>query len=52
MLLNIPYLLIGTEEEIIDQIEEYRAQLGISYFCVFEHHMEEFASVVAHLSGK
>lgn len=50
MLLNIPYLLIGTEKEIIDQIEKYREQLGISYYSVFERHMEEFAPIVAHFS--
>jgi hypothetical protein len=52
MLLNIPYLLIGSENEIISQIEYYREQLGITYFCVFERHMEEFAPIVSKLSGK
>jgi len=50
ILLNIPYLLIGTIEEIADQIRSYRAQYGISYFSVFERHMEDFAPVVERLS--
>lgn len=50
MLLNLPYLLIGTVQEIIGQIEKYREQLGISYFCIFEQYMEAFAPVVDHFS--
>ncbi len=52
MLLNIPYLLIGSENEIISQIEHYREQLGITYFSVFERHLEEFAPIISKLSGK
>lgn len=51
LLLNIPYVLIGTRDEIISQIEVHRSKLGISYFSVFERHMEEFAPVVSRLSG-
>jgi probable F420-dependent oxidoreductase len=52
MLLNIPYLLVGTKEEIIEQIVNYRELYGISYFSVFEKHKEEFSPVVDALSGK
>jgi len=52
ILLNIPYLLIGTIEEIADQIKRYRAQYGISYFGVFEQYMKDFAPVVELLAGK
>ena len=52
ILLNLPYLLIGTEDEIGSQLEECRSQLGISYFSVFDRHMEEFAPIVSRLSGK
>jgi probable F420-dependent oxidoreductase len=52
MLLNIPYLLIGTEEEIIDQIKNYQTRYGISYFSVFERHIEEFAPIVDVLAGR
>jgi probable F420-dependent oxidoreductase len=52
ILLNIPYLLIGTKEEIIEQIENYRERYGISYFCVFENYKDDFAPVVDALAGK
>jgi probable F420-dependent oxidoreductase len=52
LLLNIPYLLIGTKEEIIEQIENYRERYGISYFSVFENYKDEFAPVVDALAGK
>ena len=52
MLLNIPYLLIGSEKEIISQLEHYRERYGITYFSVFERHREQFAPIVAKLSGK
>ena len=52
ILLNTPYLLIGTIEEITEQILTYRAQYGISYFSVFERHMAEFAPVVDRLAAK
>lgn len=51
-LLNLPYLLIGTEDEIGYQLEEYRSKLGISYFSVFDRYMEEFAPIVSRFSGK
>lgn len=50
MLLNIPYLLIGSEKEIISQIEQFREQLGITYYSIFERHMEDFAPIVSKLS--
>jgi len=52
ILLNIPYLLIGTIEEIACQIKSYHAQYGISYFSVFDRHMEDFAPVVDLLAEK
>lgn len=52
ILLNTPYLLIGTIEEITEQIMDLRAQYGISYFSVFERHMDEFAPVVDRLAEK
>lgn len=51
LILNIPYLLIGSVEEIVAQIENYRELYGISYYSVFERHLNEFAPVVAQLNG-
>jgi probable F420-dependent oxidoreductase len=50
MLLNLPYLLIGTVEEITAQIEQTRAMYGISYFSVFDHYIDAFAPIVARLA--
>src|SRR5205823_11659716 len=47
-----PYLLVGTVEEIIDQLVERREQLGVSYYVVFEKSMEHLAPIVEQLSGK
>ena len=52
ILLNIPYLLIGSVEEIIAQIEKYRELYRISYYSVFEQYLEGFSPVVAQLAGK
>lgn len=41
----IPYLLIGTVEEIVEKVSTCRARWGISYFVVRE--LESFAPVVA-----
>ncbi len=46
ILLNIPYLLVGTISEIAEQIRKYREQYGITYFSVFERHMKDFAPVI------
>jgi len=46
-----PFLLIGTVDETVETLRTRRANLGISYVVVFEHDMEAFAPVVAHLIG-
>lgn len=52
ILLNLPYLLIGSVDEIIGQIEKYRETYGISYYSIFEQYKEAFAPVVAKLASK
>ena len=51
ILLNLPYLLIGSVEEIIEQIQKYRETYGISYYSIFDQYREAFAPVVAHLAS-
>jgi len=46
ILLNTPYILIGTIEEIAEQIQRYREAYHLTYFTVFDRHMEDFAPVV------
>lgn len=49
--LSSPYLLVGTVQGIAEKLSHLRARYGISYFAVFEDRMEEFAAVIATLSG-
>lgn len=44
--------LIGTEDQIIETLQERRERLGISYVQVLVGDMEKFAPIVARLAGK
>ena len=52
LLLAVPYLLIGTVDQICQDLLTRREQYGISYVTVFEKNMEHLAPVVAGLAGK
>ena len=47
--LSAPVVLIGTIEEIAAQVRERRDRYGISYFCVHEPYLEDFAPVIKQL---
>jgi probable F420-dependent oxidoreductase len=47
-----PHAFIGSVAEICETLEKRREEYGISYISVNERHLEEFAPVVAALSGK
>lgn len=49
--LRTPNVLIGTEDEIIESIFRLRENYDISYLSIFAGNMEEFAPIVARLSG-
>jgi len=51
-ILQSPYVLIGTVEQIIEDIHSYRERWGVSYFIVFEPYMDIFAPIVSRLAGK
>jgi probable F420-dependent oxidoreductase len=51
-LLDTPHILIGSVEQIREDIQRYRERYAISYFAIWEEHLEKFAPVVAQLSGK
>jgi probable F420-dependent oxidoreductase len=51
-LLESPHVLIGTVNQICEDILANRERYGISYVAIFEQSMEEFAPVVARLAGK
>ena len=49
--LESPYVLIGTVDEIIEDIQARRERWGISYYTIFEPYVDAFARVVARLAG-
>jgi hypothetical protein len=49
--LQVPYVLIGTVDQICDDLLARREQYGISYITVFEKDMEVLAPVIERLSG-
>jgi hypothetical protein len=51
-ILESPYVLIGSVDQIIENLQTRRARWGISYFTIFEPYMDAFAPVVAQLAGK
>jgi probable F420-dependent oxidoreductase len=48
---DVPIALIGSVEEICDQLVERREKLGLSYWVVHDPEMEAFAAVVDRLAG-
>ena len=50
--LTLPHCLIGTSDQISEDVQRRREQYGISYIAVFDEHSEAFAPVVARLAGK
>jgi probable F420-dependent oxidoreductase len=50
--LDSPYRLIGTVDEMVEALEQRRASLGVSYFVVPGGWAAGFAPVVARLSGR
>ncbi|NDL58344.1 LLM class F420-dependent oxidoreductase [Phytoactinopolyspora mesophila] len=48
--LETPFVLIGTAEQIAEQLRENRERFGFSYIVVHEPYMREFAPVIEKLS--
>jgi probable F420-dependent oxidoreductase len=51
VVLETPYVLLGTIDEICETVRRRRERYGISYLTVFERDAEAFAPVVARLTG-
>jgi probable F420-dependent oxidoreductase len=51
-ILDSPFFLLGTEDQVAAQLLALRESLGISYITVFEHSMEPLAPVVARFAGR
>jgi len=50
-ILESPYVLIGTVDQLIEDLQVRQERWGISYYVVFEPYMDAFAPVVARLAG-
>jgi probable F420-dependent oxidoreductase len=50
-LLEAPVVLIGTVEQIAEQLWERRERYGFTYICVHEPYLEEFGQVIGELRG-
>lgn len=50
-ILDSPFLLIGTHEQMAQALLERRERFGLSYFTVFEPAIDAFAPVVSRLAG-
>ena len=51
-ILQSPYVLIGSIDQMVEDIHVRRKRWGISYYVVHEPHLEDFAPVVARLAGR
>jgi hypothetical protein len=51
-ILQSPYALIGTIQQIIEDLESRRERWDISYYTIREPDLDPFAPVVVQLAGK
>ena len=50
-ILASPHALVGTADQIVEDLQHHRERWGISYYTVFEPVRDAFAPVVARLAG-
>jgi probable F420-dependent oxidoreductase len=50
-LLEHPHALIGSVDEVCERLQQLRERLGVSYVNVAQRNMDDFAPVVARLTG-
>jgi probable F420-dependent oxidoreductase len=51
-ILQSPYVLVGTVDQMVENLQARRERWGISYYVIFEPYMDVFAPVVARLAGR
>ena len=51
-ILQTPYVLVGTVEQMVEDLQARRRRWGISYYAIYEPYLDDFAPVVARLAGK
>jgi hypothetical protein len=44
-------VLVGTEDEITEQLHRRREEWGLSYIVIGDNNVDEFAPIVAKLAG-
>jgi hypothetical protein len=49
--LQSPFVLIGTEEQIVEDLHTRRERWGFSSYVVFESYMDAFAPILARVAG-
>jgi probable F420-dependent oxidoreductase len=50
--LQSPYVLIGSVDEMVEDIQARRKRWGISYYLIHEPYLDDLAPVVARLAGR
>jgi probable F420-dependent oxidoreductase len=51
-ILQSPYVLVGSVDQLVEDLLARRERWGMSYFTIFEPHVSAFAPVVARLAGR
>jgi alkanesulfonate monooxygenase SsuD/methylene tetrahydromethanopterin reductase-like flavin-dependent oxidoreductase (luciferase family) len=51
-LLELPFILVDSLDEIQERLIEHRERFGISYFMIWDRDMEAFASIAKRFTGK
>ena len=51
-ILQSPYVLIGTVDQLVEDLQARRAHWGISSYVIFEPYVEAFAPVIARLADR
>ena len=51
-ILQSPYTLIGTVDQLVEDLQARRERWGISYYVIFEPYVDVFVPVVARLAGR
>ncbi len=51
-ILHSPYVLIGTVDQMVEDLQARRERWGFSYYQISEPYLDAFAPVVARLAGR
>ena len=51
-ILQSPYVLLGTVDQLVEDLQARREHWGISSYVIFEPYVDAFAPIVARLAGR